>query len=132
MKNNQLSLNEEQFAAIRHNTGPARVLAGPGSGKTLVLTHRIRHLINECHIDPANILVITFTRAAAAEMKSRFYELMGNTFSSVTFGTFHSVYFHILRSAYRMGGDVIVTEEQKKEWEAAQKRRQLRKQQRQE
>ena len=47
MKNNQLSLNEEQFAAIRHNTGPARVLAGPGSGKTLVLTHRIRHLINE-------------------------------------------------------------------------------------
>lgn len=113
MKNNQLSLNEEQFAAIRHNTGPARVLAGPGSGKTLVLTHRIRHLINECHIDPANILVITFTRAAAAEMKSRFYELMGNSFSSVTFGTFHSVYFHILRSAYRMGGDVIVTEEQK-------------------
>ena len=113
MKNNQLSLNEEQLAAIHHNTGPARVLAGPGSGKTLVLTHRIRHLINECHVDPANILVITFTRAAAAEMKSRFYELMGGTSASVTFGTFHSVFFYLLRSAYRMGGDVIIAEEQK-------------------
>jgi len=113
MKNNQLSLNESQCEAIYHNTGPARVLAGPGSGKTLVLTHRIRHLINECHVDPANILVITFTRAAAAEMKSRFCELMEGRASSVTFGTFHSVYFHILRSAYRMGGDVIITEEQK-------------------
>ena len=113
MKNNQLSLNEEQLAAIHHNTGPARVLAGPGSGKTLVLTHRIRYLINECHVDPANILVITFTRAAAAEMKSRFYELMGGASASVTFGTFHSVFFYLLRSAYRMGGDVIITEEQK-------------------
>lgn len=113
MSNNQPSLNESQRAAIHHTTGPARVLAGPGSGKTLVLTHRIRHLINECHVNPANILVITFTRAAAAEMKSRFYELMGNGSASVTFGTFHSVYFHILRSAYRMSGDVIITEERK-------------------
>ena len=113
MKNIQLSLNESQHAAIHHITGPARVLAGPGSGKTLVLTHRIRYLINECHVNPANILVITFTRAAAAEMKTRFYELMGSGSASVTFGTFHSVYFHILRSAYRMNGDVIITEEHK-------------------
>lgn len=113
MNNHQLSLNESQYAAIHHTTGPARVLAGPGSGKTLVLTHRIRYLINECHVNPANILVITFTRAAAAEMKSRFMELMGNGSAPVTFGTFHSVYFHILRSAYRMSGDVIITEERK-------------------
>lgn len=115
MKNNQLSFNEAQYAAVHHTTGPARVLAGPGSGKTLVLTHRIRFLIDECHIDPASILVITFTRAAAAEMKSRFMRLVEGRPAPVTFGTFHSVYFHILRSAYRMGGDVIITEERKQQ-----------------
>ena len=113
MNKHQPNLNESQLAAIRHNTGPARVLAGPGSGKTLVLTHRIRYLVDECHIDPANLLVITFTRAAAAEMKSRCVELMGSKCLPVTFGTFHSVYFQILRHAYRMKTDVIITEERK-------------------
>ena len=113
MNKHQANLNDSQLAAIRHNTGPARVLAGPGSGKTLVLTHRIRYLVDECHVNPANLLVITFTRAAAAEMKSRCYELMGGRCAAVTFGTFHSVYFQILRHAYRMKTDVIITEERK-------------------
>ena len=113
MNKHQPNLNDSQLAAIRHNTGPARVLAGPGSGKTLVLTHRIRYLVDECHVNPANLLVITFTRAAAAEMKSRCYELMGGRCAAVTFGTFHSVYFQILRHAYRMKTDVIITEERK-------------------
>ena len=113
MNKHQPNLNDSQLAAIRHNTGPARVLAGPGSGKTLVLTRRIRYLVEECHVNPANLLVITFTRAAAAEMKSRCYELMGGRCAAVTFGTFHSVYFQILRHAYRMKTDVIITEERK-------------------
>lgn len=113
MNKSEPTLNESQLAAICHNTGPARVLAGPGSGKTLVLTHRIRHLVDECHVNPANLLVITFTRAAAAEMKSRCFELMGGRCAPVTFGTFHSVYFQILRQAYRMKPDVIITEEKK-------------------
>ena len=113
MNKHQPNLNDSQLAAIHHNTGPARVLAGPGSGKTLVLTHRIRYLVDECHVNPANLLVITFTRAAAAEMKSRCYELMGGRCAAVTFGTFHSVYFQILRHAYRMKTDVIITEERK-------------------
>lgn len=113
MKKIESTLNESQLAAVHHNTGPARVLAGPGSGKTLVLTHRIRHLVDECHVNPANLLVITFTRAAAAEMKSRCFELMGSRCAPVTFGTFHSVYFQILRHAYRMKADVIITEEKK-------------------
>ena len=113
MNKYQPNLNESQLSAIRHNTGPARVLAGPGSGKTLVLTHRIRYLVDECHVNPANLLVITFTRAAAAEMKSRCFELMGSRCAPITFGTFHSVYFQILRHAYRMKTDVIITEERK-------------------
>ena len=73
------------------------VLAGPGSGKTLVITERTRHLITEYGINPANILVITFTRAAATEMKERFLRLMGGKSSAVTFGTFHAVFFMILK-----------------------------------
>ena len=72
-----MSFNPSQREAIRHKDGPMLVLAGPGSGKTLVITERTRHLITEYGINPANILVITFTRAAATEMKERFLRLMG-------------------------------------------------------
>lgn len=64
--------NEEQKKAITHKDGPAMVLAGPGSGKTLVITYRVKWLIEQAGIHPSNILVITFTRAAAREMEQRF------------------------------------------------------------
>ena len=71
-----MDLNPSQASAIRHKEGPMLVLAGPGSGKTLVITERTRYLIEECHISPSNILVITFTKAAATEMKERFIDVM--------------------------------------------------------
>ena len=64
-----------QLEAIKHKTGPLMVLAGPGSGKTFVITHRIRYLIEELKINPNNILVVTFSRAATMEMKTRLKEL---------------------------------------------------------
>lgn len=87
------------------------VLAGPGSGKTTVITHRVRFLTEGCGISPADILVITFTRAAAMEMKERYESLVGHP-SGVAFGTFHSVFFRILKLAYRYTADNIVREEQ--------------------
>ncbi len=65
-------LNEGQLQAIRHGDGPVMVLAGPGSGKTTVITRRIEYLIRERGVNPSHILVITFTKAAAGEMKQRF------------------------------------------------------------
>lgn len=107
-----MSFNPSQIQAIRHNTGPMLVLAGPGSGKTLVITERTKYLIEECQVHPANILVITFTKAAAAEMKQRFQKKMGAS-CPVTFGTFHAVYFAILKHAYHYSAQNIVREEQK-------------------
>ena len=75
------------------------ILAGPGSGKTLVITNRTKYLI-EHGIDPSKILVITFTKAAAQEMRDRFYKMMGEKRYPVTFGTFHAIFFTILRHAY--------------------------------
>ena len=106
-----MSFNPSQREAIRHKDGPMLVLAGPGSGKTLVITERTRHLITEYGINPANILVITFTRAAATEMKERFLRLMGGKSSAVTFGTFHAVFFMILKHAYHYQAENIIREE---------------------
>ena len=108
-----MSFNPSQREAIRHKDGPMLVLAGPGSGKTLVITERTRHLITEYGINPANILVITFTRAAATEMKERFLRLMGGKSSAVTFGTFHAVFFMILKHAYHYQAENIIREEQR-------------------
>ncbi len=90
--------NEEQIAAIRHGRGPMLVLAGPGTGKTTVITHRIAHLIQEYKAAPEEILVITFTKAAAEEMRDRFHALW-NQSNCIEFGTFHSVFFRILRDS---------------------------------
>lgn len=108
-----MSFNKSQTKAICHKKGPMLVLAGPGSGKTLVITQRTKYLIEECGVNPRNILVITFTKAAATEMKERFYRLMENERIPVTFGTFHAIYFSILKHAYHYTGSNILREEQK-------------------
>lgn len=105
-----MNLNPSQERAIRHKTGPMLVLAGPGSGKTLVITERTRFLIEECQISPSNILVITFTKAAAMEMKQRFRRRIGKD-CPVTFGTFHAVFFMILKHAYHYSAENIIKEE---------------------
>ncbi len=89
------------------------VLAGPGSGKTLVITKRIEYLIKERRIAPEEILVITFTKAAAVEMRERFERLMGGCRQGVTFGTFHSVFFRILKASYNLSADNIIREDQR-------------------
>lgn len=85
------------------------VLAGPGSGKTFVITHRIKYLIEGPGINPAHILVVTFSRAAAKEMKDRFEKLCQK--SLVTFGTFHSVFFNLLKTAYGFSSEQIASDE---------------------
>ncbi len=108
-----MSFNPSQTRAISHKDGPMLVLAGPGSGKTLVITERTRKLVKEYGISPSNILVITFTKAAAVEMKTRFRRLMGDAYCPVTFGTFHAVYFSVLKHAYHYSAANIIREEQK-------------------
>lgn len=83
-----------------HRDGPAMVLAGPGAGKTYVITNRVKALIDEYGVKPEQILVVTFSKAAAVEMKERFEMLTGGRRLPVRFGTFHSVFFQILRLAY--------------------------------
>ena len=89
-----MEFNESQKIAIEHGGGPMLLLAGPGSGKTTVLIHRIKYMIQHHGIRPEHILVITFTKAAANEMKIRFRNLCPEV-GSVTFGTFHSGFFWI-------------------------------------
>ena len=108
-----MSFNTSQQEAIRHKDGPMLVLAGPGSGKTTVITERTKNLIIESHVNPANILVITFTKTAATEMKERFRRLVGDANYPVTFGTFHAVFFAILKHAYHYRAENIIREEQK-------------------
>lgn len=106
-------LNESQEQAIKHYQGPAMILAGPGSGKTRVITYRTKNLIEQYGVDPSCILVITFTKAAAMEMKQRFLAMTDRKYVTVNFGTFHAVFFGILRHAYGYSADNIMKEEQK-------------------
>lgn len=108
-----MSFNPSQTEAVGHGTGPMLVLAGPGSGKTLVITERTKNLIVSQGVDPSRILVITFTKAAATEMKERFFRLMGGKKYPVTFGTFHAVFFSILKHAYGFHAGNIIKEEQR-------------------
>ncbi len=89
--------------------GPAIVVAGPGSGKTGVLVNRLQYLVSKAGIDPSSILTITFTRAAGIEMKTRAQALLGDAAASITFGTFHFIFFHILRHTYRFTSENIIT-----------------------
>ena len=108
-----MNVNESQYRAITHKEGPMLVLAGPGSGKTLTITSRTKYLIEECGIQPERILVITFTKAAALEMKERFFRMMEGQRPNVTFGTFHAVYFTILKYAYGLRAENILRDEQR-------------------
>ena len=109
--------NKSQIQAISHMDGPAMVLAGPGSGKTTVITHRIKNLIEKAEVRPENILVVTFTKAAAISMQKRFYTLMnGGKGQLVTFGTFHSVFYKILRKSRRYEATEILSERQKTDY----------------
>ena len=105
-----MEYSKPQLEAVNHVDGPMMVLAGPGSGKTAVITGRVRHLLEEMKINPETILVITFTKAAAMEMKERFVKLVGEA-KGVRFATFHSVFFMILRISYGYGVEQIITEE---------------------
>lgn len=105
--------NQGQLSAIHHVNGPMLALAGPGSGKTTTMVHRIKYLIEQAKVPAARILVITFTRASAREMEERFYHLMGGSGYKCTFGTFHSVFFSILKMAYGYRSQDILLEEQK-------------------
>ena len=111
VRKQEMAFSKAQTQAIMHKDGPMMVLAGPGSGKTTVITHRVQYLTKEYGIDPGDILVITFTRAAAEEMRERYEALTGGG-SRVTFGTFHSIFFRILKLAYRYTADNIVREDQ--------------------
>ncbi len=106
-----MSFNQAQKQAISHNRGPCLVLAGPGSGKTLTIVNRIKYLIEVCKVRPEEILVITFTKYAAAEMKLRLQSLMDGKRLPVTMGTFHGIYYGILKWAYKLGPENIFAEE---------------------
>ena len=108
-----MNFNKSQTGAILHKDGPMLVLAGPGSGKTAVITARTQNLIQKHRIHPGSILVITFTKAAANEMKQRFEKAMGEGYYPVTFGTFHAVFFKILKLAYGFETSNIIAEEDK-------------------
>lgn len=137
-----MDFNKAQMTALEHRDGPMMVLAGPGSGKTTVITHRIKRLL-EAGVAPSGILVITFTKAAAAEMKERFLRLAreederrkqagqkawglhrpqgaGSSLeaagSRMSFGTFHSVFYHILKWAYRFPAGNVISGEEKRQY----------------
>ena len=108
-----MGFNEAQTQAIQHTDGPCLVLAGPGSGKTLTIVNRVKYLIEKQKVRPEEILVVTFTRFAAAEMKSRLCLVMGKRDLPVTVGTFHGIYYGILKWAYRMNQENILSETEK-------------------
>lgn len=110
-----MNRNPSQKRAIAHLSGPMMVLAGPGSGKTSVIVERTAYLITQGKIPASSILVVTFSKAAAVEMKERFLKFIGQDRSGVTFGTFHGVFYGILKQAYGLGAGNILSEEEKHE-----------------
>ena len=112
------SLNKEQAEAVKRTEGPVLILAGAGSGKTRVITHRIAYLMDECGVNPWNILAITFTNKAAGEMRERVDNLIGFGAESVWISTFHSMCVRILRRhienlGYESSFSIYDTDDQK-------------------
>lgn len=105
--------NSSQKRAIAHLSGPMMVLAGPGSGKTSVIVERTAYMTGEGKIPSSSVLVVTFSRAAAVEMKERFLKFTGQSSTRVTFGTFHGVFYGILKQAYNLTSANILSEEEK-------------------
>ena len=106
------TLHPNQIHAISHGTGPMLVLAGPGSGKTTVIIQRIRRLTEKMGVSPYRRLVITFTKAAAEQMKTRYAALQGK--AGVMFGTFHSIFFRILRQACGYSLEQVLSEDERR------------------
>ena len=113
------SANEAQKKAIMHLRGPCLVLAGPGSGKTFVITNRILYLLEQ-GVPPERILVITFMKEAALSMQKRFQEMAnpgkgaGGAFYPVNFGTFHSIFYHILKESKALKSNELLNNSEKK------------------
>ena len=108
-------LNKNQKDAINHIDGPCMVLAGPGSGKTRVITYRIANMVVNHNIRPTSILAISFTKASSTEMKNRAISLSQDPrINKVTYGTFHSVFFRILRHFEKYNLDSILDEKSKR------------------
>ena len=107
------NLNNEQRRAVNHIYGPCLVLAGPGSGKTFTLVERIRHMVEDVGISPKEILVITFSKKAAVEMQERFELLTSHKSYPVYFGTFHAVFYNILKNQGKFNNSSILTEKLK-------------------
>ena len=107
--------DEKQLKAINHDSGPALVLAGPGSGKTFTIVSHIQYLIRNKKIPPEEILVVTFSKAAAIEMQTRYLESADSNPSTnpVRFGTFHSLGYQILRSTGQFRNFSLITDKQK-------------------
>ncbi|MDD4843628.1 MAG: ATP-dependent helicase [Anaerotignum sp.] len=104
------TLNDNQRIAVNHEDGPMLVLAGPGSGKTTVILCRLRRLLSENRDKHKKVLVVTFTKAAATQMKERFRESGSD---GVLFATFHSLFFRILRRTYGYSSEKILGEDEK-------------------
>lgn len=108
-------LNENQKVAVEHVDGPCMVLAGPGSGKTRVITYRIANMVVNKDISPRSILAISFTKASSVEMKNRALSLSNDhRMNKVTYGTFHSIFFRILRYFEKYSLDNIFDEKSKR------------------
>ena len=106
-------MNESQLRAVQSVEKALLLLAGPGSGKTTVITHRIQYLISNLGVSPDKILVITFTKAAAMEMKERFLHLMQCSDTEVVFGTFHAVFYQILKSSQSFRNVSLIQENER-------------------
>ena len=109
-------LNESQQQAVLGDVGPQMVIAGPGSGKTHVIVNRIHYMVKHLKIEPRNILVITFTKAAAVEMKERFLQMTDiapNIGAQISFGTFHAIFFKMLRRVYGYRVDQLIRDDER-------------------